>query len=142
MPNASELVDQIYAAFNSRNWNMYPELCAKGYVGWASGDETMRGAAAQVQWDKAFADAFPDSRITTLRKATEGSLVISENRFTGTHTAPMQSAQGAIPPTGKHLDLPYVGVWEIEGNKISAQRIYYDRAELLAQLGLAPSEGT
>jgi len=60
----------------------------------------------------------------------------SENRFSGTHTAPLQTPAGEIAPTGRRVDAPYVTVFDIEEGKLKVQRIYYDQLELQVQLGL------
>jgi len=41
-----------------------------------------------------------------------------------------------IPATGKKVDFPFVGVFQITDGKISAIRIYDDQIEVLTQLGL------
>ena len=57
----------------------------------------------------------------------------------GTHTGIWRSPNGAeVPPTGKKLDFPFVGVFRVENGKISSIRLHYDQVEVLTQLGLMP----
>ena len=136
MTDAKELVDRYYAALNQRDGDAYEELFSQEVEAWAAGGQTIHGAQAMRDWDMSWAAAFPDARITSLHKYAEGSMVVSENRFTGTHTETVHTPEGEIAPTGKYVDGPYVGIFEVEGGKLTAQRIYYDRLELLTQLGL------
>jgi carboxymethylenebutenolidase len=95
------------------------------------------GLQAIREFDKAWASAFPDSRITSLRKSASGeAIVASENRFCGTHSAPLRTPGGEVAPTGKFIDIPYAALFEAKGGKLTAQRIYYDRQEVQTQLGL------
>ena len=52
-------------------------------------------------------------------------------------------ARGATPTVlrfakDRSLDFPFVGVFRVEGGKISSIRIYYDQVEVFIQLGLMP----
>jgi predicted ester cyclase len=136
MTDTKELIDRYYEAFNTRNWDAYEELFAPEAAGWAAGMVTS-GLQAIREFDKAWASAFPDARITSLRKSASGeAIVASENRFSGTHTAPLRTPGGEVAPTGKFIDLPYAALFEAKGGKLTAQRIYYDRQEVQSQLGL------
>jgi limonene-1,2-epoxide hydrolase len=37
------------------------------------------------------------------------------------------------------VDVPFCGVYEIDNGKITSTHLYFDQAELLANLGLAPA---
>ena len=43
-----------------------------------------------------------------------------------------------IPATGRSLSVPYADVFEVEGDRITSDRLYFDQVELLTQLGLMP----
>jgi len=61
----------------------------------------------------------------------EGDHVVEQARYTGTHTGVWRNANGAeIPPTGKTLVFPFVGVFRVQNGKISSIRIYYDQVEV------------
>jgi carboxymethylenebutenolidase len=46
-----------------------------------------------------------------------------------------------VPPTGKHVEVAIVAVVQFEGDKIAAERIYWDQASVLAQVGLLDQAG-
>ena len=41
-----------------------------------------------------------------------------------------------IPPTGRELVVPTVGIVAFEGGKIASEHIYWDQATVLRQLGV------
>ncbi|KIZ05112.1 carboxymethylene butenolidase [Monoraphidium neglectum] len=43
-----------------------------------------------------------------------------------------------VAPTGKRVSVPFVVVVDFEGTKLKAERIYWDQATVLKQLGLLP----
>ena len=56
----------------------------------------------------------------------------------GTHTKPMVTPQGELPPTGKSLDLKAVNVMRLRDGRIAALRIYFDQMDFMGQLGALP----
>ena len=63
----------------------------------------------------------------------------SRRDIRGRTPAPWRSPDGAeIPATGRSVDFPFVGVFKVEGGKISSIRLYYDQIEIFTQLGLVP----
>ena len=53
----------------------------------------------------------------------------------GTHTGPLQGAQGTIPASGKKVDLKCLEVFQFRAGKIARARMYYDSGSLLRQVG-------
>ena len=136
MTDPLALIDSFYAAFNNRDWEAYDKHFAADGITRAAGGVEAHGVAAVVDFDKAWATAFPDAHITSLRKtAAGGAIIASENRFSGTHKGPMQTAEGEVSATGRFVEIPYVTVFEVADDKVKAQYIYYDRLDLQAQLG-------
>ncbi len=96
-----------------------------------------RGAAKSdlaSQWDSR-----PDLTVTITNQVVTDDQVVNECVWRGTHTGPLQSPAGEIPPTGK----PVTGgrfceVWEIQGGQIARLRNYQDVSTWLRQLGLVP----
>jgi steroid delta-isomerase-like uncharacterized protein len=83
--------------------------------------------------------AAPDRRSDDVILYAEGDHVVEEARYTGTHTGPWRNPDGAeVPPTGKSLDFPFVGVFRVENGKINSIRIYFDQIDVFVQLGLMP----
>ena len=82
--------------------------------------------------------AFPDQRneLLALYHADEG--VIVEFDLKGTHLGPLRG----IPATGKEFTCRTVAFFLFEDDRIVCERVYFDAATILSQLGLvqaAPS---
>ena len=53
-----------------------------------------------------------------------------------THSIRMDWLLPGIPPTGKHIELPFVVVVQFEGDKLAHEHLYWDQASVLVQVGL------
>ena len=63
----------------------------------------------------------------------------AEARFTATHTGPLASPGGDIPPTGKPVALDYVEGTRFADGRIASEHVYFDQVAFLSQLGLLPT---
>jgi predicted ester cyclase len=88
---------------------------------------------------RAFWGALPDATITWENHVESGFMVAGEGFLTGTHTGPLRTPQGEIPPSGRQVRLPYAFVRRVEGGKIASEHLYFDQMELLQQLGAMPA---
>ena len=86
-----------------------------------------------------FTDAFPDLRHEVLATVDDGQTVVAEIRASGTHTGPMASPSGDIPPTGKRFQVDYVDVWRFRDGMVASDHVYFDMYPFLTQLGLLAS---
>lgn len=62
--------------------------------------------------------------------------IVDEFIFEFTHTVEMDWMLPGLKPTGKKVRVPFVVVVKFEGDKLLAERIYWDQASVLVQLGL------
>ena len=78
--------------------------------------------------------AFPDQRneLRALHHADDA--VIVEFDLLGTHLGPLRR----VPPTGKAFCCPMKAFFVFEGDLIVCERVYFDSATTLRQIGLAP----
>jgi steroid delta-isomerase-like uncharacterized protein len=78
--------------------------------------------------------AFPDQRneIIALRHADDA--VVVEFDLLGTHGGPFMG----IPATGKTFRCRMVALFEFRDDRIVCERVYFDGATILRQLGLMP----
>ena len=53
-----------------------------------------------------------------------------------THTKRMDFMLPGVEPTGRRVELAHVVILGFEGDKVAYERIYWDQASLLAQVGL------
>ena len=77
--------------------------------------------------------AFPDQRneLVSLRHADDA--VIVEFDLLGTHLGPLRS----LPPTGRSFRARMTAFFIFEGDRIVCERVYFDQATILRQLGVA-----
>jgi carboxymethylenebutenolidase len=84
-----------------------------------------------------FIPSWPDDLQMTLvnRVVGEGQLV-EELRLRFTHCKPMNWFLPNVPPTHKVVDIDLVVVVQFRGDKLACERIYWDHATVLRQVGL------
>jgi ketosteroid isomerase-like protein len=107
-------------------------------------DVDFRGPGAQVRgrtevqaYVQIFKDAFPDIRRLSTFYVEQGDTAIVELVLEGTHTGPLLSPEGTIPPTGKKVVWKAADFVRVTGGKIIAWHAYWDRVAFATQLGLA-----
>jgi steroid delta-isomerase-like uncharacterized protein len=77
--------------------------------------------------------AVPDQRNEIRAFHNAADAVIVEFDLLGTHTGVMQG----LPPTGKSFRVPMIAVFQFDaGDRIICERVYFDTATFLRQLGL------
>jgi len=78
-------------------------------------------------------DALPDLKIDTKRLHAAADGVIVEVVIRGTHRGPWRG----LPATGRRVEFPLCGIFTFDADdRLAGERIYYDRAAVLGQLGL------
>jgi predicted ester cyclase len=96
-----------------------------------NGREAIRDSMA------AWFTSFPDIQWELKNLMSSGDTFIAEGIFKGTHTGPMQTAEGAIPPTGKAVEMPCCFIGRVSANGLIAEdRTYFNAAIMMEQLGL------
>jgi carboxymethylenebutenolidase len=81
-----------------------------------------------------------DTQITPVCRTVGQSRVVDEMIFSFTHDLEMDWMLPGIAPTGRRVEVPLVVVVELEGDRIACERIYWDQASVLAQLGLVDTQ--
>ena len=78
--------------------------------------------------------AFPDQRNELIRMYHADDAVIVEFDLKGTHEGPLRG----IPPTGREFTCRTLAIFQFdgEGEGIVCERVYFDTATILSQLGL------
>jgi steroid delta-isomerase-like uncharacterized protein len=137
MTEARDLAEAHARAFNERAWNKAPELYAPDLEVVEPGGTT-HGIDAFLKHARGFAEAFPDSRMEVTAIIDLGSRAVVEGVYSGTHTGPLATPQGQVPPTGRTLRLPICLVFEAIAGRIASNHVYYDQMTFAAQLGLIP----
>jgi carboxymethylenebutenolidase len=102
-----------------------------------------RGTAEMIEfYGKHFIPKMPADTNLRLQSRTIGDdRVIDEFVFSFTHDVEMDWMLPGIAPTGRKVEIPMVVVVQFEGDKIACERIYWDQASVLVQLGLLDPGG-
>lgn len=95
-----------------------------------------RGVEGFRQNSQFYAEAFPDHEVEITNVVATEDQVVVEFIGRGTHTGPLHTPTGDIPPTGRRGELRCCNVYQIKNGKIASLRSYYDAASMLRQLGL------
>ena len=78
----------------------------------------------------------PDTETVPIARTVGHDRIVDELIHTFTHTIEMPWILPGLPPTGKRVEIAVVVVVEFQDGKISGERIYWDQASVLAQVGL------
>jgi len=124
---------------NARDWHGYGAYFAEDVhmrVPGAIGG--MQGRGARIDFVKGIVRTFPDGKIFGLRVFGVDPWACCQFRFEGTNTGPLATPDGDAPPTGRSVTFPYCVVARFENGVIAEFDEYFDRLEMLQQLGVAP----
>src|SRR5438034_1317782 len=95
----------------------------------------VEGPEMIVELFKGWKTAFPDAVGTVSSAVASGNKAALEITWKGTHTGPLESAEGTIPASGKRQETPAACFFTFEGDKIKESRHYFDSTTLLKQIG-------
>jgi steroid delta-isomerase-like uncharacterized protein len=116
--------DRTLATFKSESGgHPHYEIMATGQV-YDGDDEVMT-------YYRTTRTAFPDQRHDNSRFHVTDDAVIVEFDLLGTNLGEFYG----LPPTGKSFRVPIIAVFFFEGERIVNERIYFDSASLVTQIG-------
>ena len=94
-------------------------------------------AALRAFYRDDFIPSWPDDlQMTPVNRVIGVGQLVDELRVTCTHSKPMPWLLPNLPPTGKPIVLDIVVVVQFRGDKLACERIYWDHANVLRQVGL------
>jgi steroid delta-isomerase-like uncharacterized protein len=132
---AREQVD----AFNTGDWErLQAGLTDDARYHELATHRTVEGPEQIVELFKGWKTAFPDAAGTVTSAVGSGNRAVLEVTWTGTHSGPLETAEGTIPASGKRQETPAANVFTFEGGKIKESRQYFDLMTLLKQIGAQP----
>ncbi len=82
-----------------------------------------------------------DTTLRLLARTVGKERLIDEFVFSFTHDIEMDWMLPGIQPTHRKVEVPMVVVVQFQGDKIACERIYWDQASVLVQLGLLDPAG-
>jgi carboxymethylenebutenolidase len=82
-----------------------------------------------------------DTSLRLLARTVGRDRLVDEFVFSFTHDIEMDWMLPGIAPTNCKVEIPMVAVVQFEGDKIACERIYWDQASVLVQVGLLNTTG-
>jgi ketosteroid isomerase-like protein len=83
-----------------------------------------------------YGTAFADMHRELYDVWTIGETVIVRLALQGTHSGPLETPFGTIPPTGKKMDAPCADIFELDNGKIKRFDCFPEGSVILTQLGV------
>jgi steroid delta-isomerase-like uncharacterized protein len=100
--------------------------------------QTFRGPEGFTAFMKGFKTAFPDVEIEVTNQIAAGDDVVNEFVGRGTHTGPLETPGGTVPPTGRRVTFTVCEVYRFRDGKVASLHNYQDMVSVMRQLGLIP----
>jgi len=95
--------------------------------------EHYEGASGVREFYSQLMKALPDLQIEVVRRHATEEAIVLEVMIRGTQLGPWRG----LPATGRRVEIPLCGVYTFdEQDRLAGERIYYDRASVLRQLGV------
>ncbi len=135
--HAAAVIHDLFAAFNQRDIAHATSLVTDDFeLQDVPAGLTFHGPQGLHQWLQTFLTAGPDAKAEVQTTIEAGEWVATEHVGTFTHTGPLLSPTGEVPPTGHRVELRFAEIYKVKGGKLTEMRAYYDSATMLRQLGL------
>jgi steroid delta-isomerase-like uncharacterized protein len=126
-------------AFNTGDWEqLRASLASDSRYDELGTQRKIEGPEMIVELFKGWKTAFPDAVGTVTSAVASGNKAALEVTWKGTHTGPLETAEGTIPASGKLQETPAAVFFAFEGDKIKESRHYFDSLTLLKQIGAQP----
>jgi carboxymethylenebutenolidase len=77
-----------------------------------------------------------DMTLTPLSRTVGASQIVDEFIMSFTHDSEIDWMLPGVAPTGRHVEIPMLGVVKFRGPKLYHEHIYWDQASVLVQIGL------
>jgi carboxymethylenebutenolidase len=78
----------------------------------------------------------PDFELTSLSQIFGNDRIVEEFVIRFTHTLDMDWMIPGVPATGRRVEFGFVGIIQFQAGKVANERLYWDQATVLAQLGV------
>lgn len=78
----------------------------------------------------------PDTTLTPVSRTVGENQLVDEMIFSFTHTQEMPWMLPGIAPTNRRVEVPLVAVVGFRDGKVAFERVYWDQASVLKQIGL------
>ena len=119
----TEVTQEFERTLATFNGHPHYEIMATGQV--YDGDDEVMG------YYRATRTAFPDQRHDRVRFHVADDAIVAEFDLLGTNRGELYG----LAPTGKAFRVPVIAVFFFDEDRITNERVYYDSASLLTQIG-------
>ncbi|KAL1681289.1 hypothetical protein EV122DRAFT_205851 [Schizophyllum commune] len=104
---------------------------------------TMTGGVGRKELTAFYRDHFifsnpPDTVMKNVSRTVGVDRVVDEFIFCITHTTQVDWLLPGVPPTGKKMEIPMMGVINVRGDRLYHEHIWWDQGTALKQAGLLP----
>lgn len=93
------------------------------------------GEVAVRELLQGFMHGLPDFHVEAARVRHLEDGVLVEGVITGTH----DGEWAGIPPTGRRIEIPVVGIFEFDADRLLCEKVHLDVATVLQQIGALPA---
>ena len=132
---SADLID----AFNEADWERFRGVLSPDTVYTETGTgRRVEGADAYVTLCQGWKVALPDVRGTIRGAIATEDQVAQEILWEGTHTGPMETPGGTLPPSGAQISVEASFWLRFHGDKAREAHHYLDVLSLLQQIGAIP----
>jgi len=130
------LVNRFGEAANAKNFDAIRDLLTPDFVRHcqATPDVIVKNREQFLEYLKADAAVFPDSRQTLEHIVAEGDMVAFWVKYEGTQEGQM----GPFPPSHKRMQIDVGGVFRIRDGRLAELWVIWNNLATLAQLGHFP----
>jgi steroid delta-isomerase-like uncharacterized protein len=137
--DSSSVMRKLIDGFNTKDHDAIEALAAEDFklIDVASG-ETFQGREGARRNAEGWLNAFPDAKIELLNVVASGDWAVGEAVGRGTHSGPLRTPGGEVPPTGRPMELHFCSIIKVRDGKIVEERDYYDAMTVARALGMMP----
>jgi steroid delta-isomerase-like uncharacterized protein len=125
-------------AFTAGDWDRFRAAHTPDTVYQDPAVGRVEGADRVTEAVQGWKRAFPDANGTITNAFASSDSVTLEITWEGTQSGTLDTPQGAIPPSGRRVNVPAAQVLTLQDGKIKENRHYFDLLTLLQQIGAAP----
>ena len=130
------LIDLVLQLWNTGNPDIANQLYTENAErGDPNGPDLARGPQAISKYVAEVRTAFPDFKFEIKQSIVDADDIASHWTCTGTQKGDFLG----IPATGKRVEINGVAFAHVQGGKIVREHVYFDRLDMLQQLGVAPT---
>ncbi len=123
-------------AFNNADWEAAKELIGNSTYIEHGTQRSLKGQDI-IDAMQGWRAAMPDVRGTVTSATEDHGRAVIEVTWHGTHTGPLTTPDGEIPPSGRSQTTPGAWVFDFDGDELVESRHYFDMLTFLQQIGAA-----